>query len=318
MAVRRQKEATGLETETAAAREALIAKVARHIEVDTVQATEIPNFRLYRQTAPRDCSSGTYEPQLIVFLQGEKRINLSQRTYICSGSTFLLTSVDLPVTSQIVVASKEKPLYAILLRLDMAMVREILSQEDLPVRDSLPEARGMAVGLHTPELLNACSRLMDLLMTPEDIPFMSNLIQREIFYRILRGPQGQHLRAIATLGDQRQRTAKAIAWLKENYAKPLRVEDLASVAHMGVSTLHRHFRDITAMSPVQYQKQLRLHTARQKMLLNGMDAASAAFDVGYESASQFNREYRRFFGQPPMRDVKAIRENGTNAAEGQI
>jgi transcriptional regulator GlxA family with amidase domain len=145
----------------------------------------------------------------------------------------------------------------------------------------------------------------------EDIPFLSNLIQREIVYRLLRGPQGERLRAIATLGDQSHRTAKAIASLRANYTKPLRVEKLAAIARMGMSTLHHHFRALTAMSPLQYQKQLRLAAARERMLIEGLDAASAAFEVGYESASQFNREYKRFFGQPPMRDIKVRRLAGS-------
>ena len=165
----------------------------------------------------------------------------------------------------------------------------------------------MATGKTTAELLAACSRFVDLLNRPQDIPFLSGLIQREIIYRILRGPVGARLRAIATLGDQSHRTAKAIAWVKANYEKPLRVEDLAKLAGMGVSTLHHHFRALTAMSPLQYQKQLRLQAARGRMLIDGLDAASAAFEVGYESASQFNREYSRFFGQPPMRDIRILR-----------
>ena len=148
---------------------------------------------------------------------------------------------------------------------------------------------------------------MDLLDTPRDIPFLSGLIQREIIYRILRGAEGARLRAIATLGEQSHRTAKAIAWIGANYAKPLRVEDLAEIAGMGVSTLHHHFRALTALSPLQYRKQVRLQAARARMLMDGLDAASAAFEVGYESASQFNREYSRFFGQPPMRDVRTLR-----------
>jgi transcriptional regulator GlxA family with amidase domain len=139
------------------------------------------------------------------------------------------------------------------------------------------------------------------------LPNRFSLIQREIIYRILRGPEGARLRAIATLGDQSHRTAKAIAWIKANYAKPLRVEELAQIAGMGLSTLHHHFRALTAMSPLRYQKQLRLQAARGRMLVDGLDAASAAFEVGYESASQFNREYSRFFGQPPMRDIRTLR-----------
>jgi AraC-like DNA-binding protein len=146
-----------------------------------------------------------------------------------------------------------------------------------------------------------------LLDTPRDIPFLSGLIQRKIVFRILRGPEGARRRAIATLGDRSHRTAKAIAWIGANYAKPLRVEDLAQIAGMGLSTLHHHFRALTAMSPLQYQKHLRLQAARGRMLIDGLDAASAAFEVGYESASQFNREYSRLFGQPPIRDIRTLR-----------
>ena len=134
------------------------------------------------------------------------------------------------------------------------------------------------------------------------------MIQREIVYRILRTPQGERLRAIATTGDLSHRTARAIAWLRANYAKPLRIEELAEAARMGVSTLHHQFRALTAMSPLQYQKQLRLQTARQRMLMDGLDATSAAYEVGYESVSQFTREYSRLFGQPPMRDIKSLRD----------
>jgi transcriptional regulator GlxA family with amidase domain len=173
----------------------------------------------------------------------------------------------------------------------------------------------MAIGEATVEFLSPCCRLVDLVNTPQDIPFLSGLIQREIVYRILRGPEGARLRAIATLKDQSHRTAKAIAWIRANYAKPLRVEDLAEIAGMGVSTLHHHFRALTALSPLQYQKQLRLQAARGLMLLNGLDAASAAFEVGYESTSQFNREYSRFFGQPPMRDIRTLRAPGAPPLE---
>jgi transcriptional regulator GlxA family with amidase domain len=170
----------------------------------------------------------------------------------------------------------------------------------------------MTTGEVTMDLLSACCRLLDLLDTPEDIPFLSGLIQREMIYRILRGVEGARLRAIATLGEQSHRTAKAIAWLKSNYEKPLRVEDLAHMARMGVSTFHHHFRGMTAMSPVQYQKQLGLQAARARMLTDDLDASSAAIEAGYESVSQFNREYSRLFGQPPMRDVRALRSAGTS------
>lgn len=288
-------------------RSELVRKIAEHIQEAGEKATAMPGLTLYRRTEPASCNPAISEPSLTVFVQGRKRINLGGTVYLCDESTFLLTYVDVPVTSQIVAASEEIPLLSLRLGLDMQVVREILSRDEIPEPAVSPQARGIAVGKTTLELLSACSRLMDLLEAPEDIPFLSNTIEREIVYRLLRGPQGGRLRAIATAGAQSQRTAKAIAWLRANYTKPLRVEELATIARMGISTLHHHFRALTAMSPLQYQKQLRLHAARDRMLMDGLDAASAAFEVGYESASQFNREYKRFFGQPPMRDIKARR-----------
>jgi AraC-like DNA-binding protein len=288
----------------------LARKIAAHVHSAGEQATAIPGLTLYRRTAPTPCYPATYEPSLNVFVQGRKRINLGGTTYLCDESTFLLSSVDVPVVSQIVAASEQVPLLSLLLKLDMALVRDILSQEEFHALEGSSQARGIAIGKTTVDLLKPCSRLLDLLDTPEDIPFLSTLIQGEIVYRLLRGPQGQRLRAIATLGDQSHRTTKAIAWLRANYRKPLRVEELAEIARMGMSTLHHHFRALTAMSPLQYQKQLRLVAARERMLIEGLDAASAAFEVGYESASQFNREYKRFFGQPPVRDIKARRLAG--------
>ncbi|HEU5350410.1 MAG TPA: AraC family transcriptional regulator [Terracidiphilus sp.] len=270
-------------------------------------ATDIAGLRLFRRSEHTACASAAYEPTLVLFAQGRKRINLGKAAYVCDSSRFLLTSVDLPVVSQVIEATRETPLLGIVLQLDMTEVRSILGEEEFASATESSGPRGMAIGLSSAELLDACLRLVNLLKAPRDIPFLARMIEREIFYRLLRSPQGAHLRAIATLGEQSHRTAKAVSWLRMNYARPLRVEELAEMARMGVSTLHHHFRALTAMSPLQYQKQLRLHVARERMLNDGMDAASAAFEVGYESASQFNREYRRFFGQPPMRDVKVRR-----------
>ena len=272
--------------------------------------TPIPGLALYRRTRPTACTLATYEPSFTVFVQGRKRINLGGTVYLCDETSFLLSSIDVPAESQILQASEKVPMLSMFLRLDMPMVREVLSREDLPEPETNVQPRGLAVGETTVGLLSACARLLDLLDTPEDIPFLSHLILREIVYRILRTPQGKRLRAIATTGDLSHRTARAIAWLRANYARPLHIDELAAIARMGVSTLHHQFRGLTAMSPLQYQKQLRLQKARQRMLTDGIDATSAAYEVGYESVSQFNREYSRFFGQPPMRDIKSLRLSG--------
>ncbi len=293
----------------------LARKIALHMGSAENRATDIPGVTLHRRTAPTVPCSMTYEPCVTVMAQGRKRVELGRTTFTYGESQYLLTSLDLPIVSQIVEASEEAPCLAMSLKLEMPVIRELLSREEIQVSEPPSDTPAMATGEATPEFLSACCRLMDLLDTPQDIPFLSGLIQREIIYRILRGPEGARLRAIATLGDQSNRTAKAIAWVKANYPKPLRVEDLAQIAGMGVSTLHHHFRALTAMSPVQYQKQLRLQAARGRMLIDGLDAASAAFEVGYESASQFNREYSRFFGQPPMRDVRTLRSPGAPRLE---
>ncbi len=290
-------------------RKELTLKIAAQARTPGQHTTRVPGLALYRRTAPTTCYRATYEPSLTVFVQGRKRVDLGGTQYLCDGSSFLLSSIDVPAQSQIVEASEKVPLLAMHLRLDMPTVREVLSREDLPETETSVPGRGLAVGETTEGLLGACLRLIELLDTPDDIPFLSHLIEREIVYRILRTPQGERLRAIATAGGLSHRTARAMAWLRANYAKPLHMEQLAGLVRMGVSTLHHQFRALTAMSPLQYQKQLRLQAARQRMLMDGIDATSAAYEVGYESISQFSREYSRFFGQPPRRDIKALREN---------
>jgi AraC-like DNA-binding protein len=295
------------ETKVELARRELVSLIAANTPSAGEHATAIPGLVLFRRTAPTACFRAVYEPSLNIFAQGEKRVSLGDASYLCDGSSFLVSSIDVMAQSQVVEASKEVPLLSLLLRLEMPIVREILGSEELPESRFPAQRAGLALGKSTAGLLTACCRLIELLDTPEDIPFLSRLIQREIAYRILRTPQGERLRAIATTGDLSHRTAKAIAWLRSNYAKPLHMEELAEIARLGVSTLHHQFRALTSMSPLQYQKQLRLHAAKELMLTNGIDASTAAFEVGYESVSQFNREYGRLFGNPPMRDVKSMR-----------
>lgn len=272
--------------------------------------TAIPGVVLYHRDETTPCYRASYEPSLSIFVQGQKHIILGDFEYVCDSSSFLLSSIDVPAQSQIVEASEKTPLLVMFMRFDMPMVREVLSRDDLPEVKSDTHRQGLAVGETTVGLLGACNRMLDLLETQEDIPFLSPLLQREIIYRLLKTPQAGRLRAIATSGDLTQRTARAISWLRANFTKPLHVEELAETARMGVSTLHHQFRALTSMSPLQYQKMLRLQTARERMLMDGLDATTAAYEVGYESISQFSREYSRCFGLPPIRDIRALKSSG--------
>jgi hypothetical protein len=195
----------------------LARKIAGHAPKAGDYATAISALTLYRRTAPTACNPATYEPSLTVLVQGRKRINLGGTSCVCDESSFVLTSVDVPVVSQILRASKQEPLLSLRLALDMSVVRGTLSQQESPEPVVSSQTHGIAIGKTTDELLSACTRLMDLLDNPEDIPFFSNMIQREIVYRLLQCPQGHRLRAIATLGDQSNRTAKAIGWAESEF-----------------------------------------------------------------------------------------------------
>ncbi|RVU06457.1 AraC family transcriptional regulator [Novosphingobium umbonatum] len=266
--------------------------------------TPITGLSLYRRIAQTPCYRAIYDPSLTLFAQGAKAVNVGGVDYQGMAGRFLISSVDLPVQSQVIEASAEKPLLSMLLSIDSSMLREVIAQrEPQPVR---PVQGALALGQAPLSLIDACARLVGLLDCPQDIGFMAPLIQREIYYRLLQTPQAARLHAIASASDHSHRTARAIGWLRRNYDQPLRIEALADLASMGVSTLHHHFRAMTAMSPLQYQKQLRLQAAREKMI-GGLDATGAAYAVGYESVSQFNREYARLFGQPPLRDMRALK-----------
>lgn len=285
----------------------LVALLERCAHGEGRQETAVPRLSMYRATAPSNPAHGVYRPALVVVAQGAKRAVLGDEVYHYDEAHCLITAVDLPVVSQIVRASPEKPYLCFALELEPQRIAELIADRDVP--DAAPSAppRGMAVNLIDEALLDAVLRLARLLEAPRDIPVLAPLIEREILYRLLVGEQGARVRRIAANVGPARQIARAIDWLKQHFAEALRIEELAHSLHMSSSSLHHHFKAVTAMSPLQYQKQLRLHEARRLMLAELLDAASAARRVGYESASQFSREYSRFYGAPPVRDVAQIR-----------
>ena len=249
-----------------------------------------------------------YEPSICLVAQGAKRVLLGNDTFVYDAHHYLITSVHLPTIVQIIDASREKPYLGLRLKLDQREISQLMVDSNLPPPREQQSSRGMATGEVTLPLLTAFQRLIDLLAEQKDIPILAPIIQREIIYRLLVGDQGARLRQIASTGSQSHQIGLAIDWLKANFTRPLRIDDLAAQVRMSSSTFHHHFRSMTALSPLQFQKQLRLREARRLMLSEHMDAATAAFQVGYESPSQFCREYNRLFGAPPLRDITNLRQ----------
>src|SRR6185369_7034316 len=292
--------------------EALGKSIARWTENGEQHVTRVPGLSLYRRCEPTGPISGMYDPSICLVAQGAKRVLLGEDSFAYDARHYLITSVHLPTVVQIVEASPERPYLGLKLQLDQREISQLMVDSHLPPPRPQQSSRGMAVGEVTLALVTAFQRLVDLLAEEGDIPILAPIIQREIFYRLLVGDQGARLRQIASAGSQSNQIARAIEWLRDNFARPLRVDDLAAHVRMSTSTLHHHFRSMTALSPLQFQKQLRLQEARRLMLAEHLDAASAAFEVGYESPSQFNREYSRLFGAPPLRDITNLRQMATD------
>ncbi len=285
----------------------LIDLIARFAKEDGDHPTAIPGVSVHRRSGTGTKSCGAYKPSLALIAQGAKQVVLGDDIYRYGGADYLLTSIDLPVTTQIVEASEEKPYLSVTFGIDTTRIASLLERAGGGVPAST--ARGMTVSSVTAELEDAAIRLLKLLDRPDDIPALLPLIEQEIIYRLLTGPQSARLRQMAVTESQSHQISRACVWLKEHYALPLKIEDLASRVSMSVSSLHHHFKAITAMSPMQYQKQLRLQEARRLMLEDMLDAGSAGHQVGYESQSQFSREYARQFGEPPLRDVGRVRRS---------
>jgi AraC-like DNA-binding protein len=277
--------------------------IARFADSDGPHDTAIEGLRFHRYSHPTKPSCSSFGPALSFVAQGAKRVTLGAEKHDYDDDHYLLVSFDLPMFWEIRRATPQVPFLCLTLDLDLLGIRDLLSHADPLVPHEVPTERGLAVGRMTPALGDSLVRLARLLDVPRDIPVVAPLVQREVLYRLLVGEQGARLRHLIAPDSQSRHIARAINWLRANYTQALRVDDLARIAAMSVSTFHHHFKAITAMSPLQYQKQLRLQEARRLMLADRMDVASAGHRVGYESASQFSREYGRFFGAPPRRDL---------------
>ncbi|CRM32594.1 L-rhamnose operon regulatory protein RhaS [Pseudomonas sp. 37 R 15] len=267
----------------------------------------IPGLGFYRRERPAAPVVCMVEPSIVLVVQGKKQLWVGGEGYPYDTSRFLVTSLDIPANSEVLAASAEQPCLGLTFKLDLRMLAELIAQGDLPPTRERAMMKGVGIGSVTGGMLAAFARLVALLDEPEAIAVLAPLIQREIHYRLLQSDQAGRLRQICSVDGQGYRIAKAIDWLKLNFDSALRVEELAARVQMSAATFHHHFRQLTSMSPLQYQKWLRLNEARRLMLNEHQDVSSAAFKVGYESPSQFSREYSRLFGVPPRRDIAALR-----------
>jgi AraC-like DNA-binding protein len=288
----------------------LAARIERFAPHDGLHETPLPRLTLYRTCVTLPPSHTVYEPALCVLAQGRKHVLLGEERYVYDASNYLVVTQDLPMTGHVIEASPEAPYLSLRLTFDPAEIQELgrsLRLDHCEVEAARPTARGLFTGPICADLLDPVLRLVRLLDTPDDIATLGPLYSREILYRLMTSPEGWRLAQICQSEGRCKRIASAIAWLREHYAEPLRIESLARVAHMSPSSLHHHFKAVTAMSPLQYQKQLRLQEARRLLMTGSMDAATAGHRVGYESPSQFSREYSRLHGVPPARDLKRLR-----------
>lgn len=287
----------------------LAALLARHTDGkgNGVYKTDINKLEFTRESSPSTVIHGVYEPILAIVVQGKKEALLGEETYRYGAGQYLVVSVDLPLSGFVVEATPDKPYLGFKLNLDPAQLCDIIAQIKPGTRKKENSVRGLFVSNASAPLLDCAIRLTRLLDTPQDIPILAPMIIREIYYRLLMGEQGEAVRQIATSGSNMQRIAEVIKLIKADFTKPMRVEDLAAQVSMSVSSFHHHFKEVTSMSPLQYQKQLRLLEARRLMLAENSDAANAAYQVGYESPSQFSREYSRMFGAPPITDIQRLR-----------
>ena len=291
----------------------LAVAVARIAQFDGDFATAIPALTLHRRSVPSEPMHCIYGLGLGLPVQGRKQVLLGDEVFDFVPGNSLLTTVDLPVITHVTKASTAEPFLGLLLGLDAKAVLQLAGELDLPPLPRQLAYRPISLQVIDAGLADALTRMVRLLDEPDLVAALAPLVQREITIRLLNGPHGPHLRHVVAVGSPGQQIARSMAWLKINFQRPIQMDELAMRAHISPSTFDQHFRDISGMSPLQYQKQLRLQEARQLMLNESIDASIAGQRVGYESVSQFNREYSRLFGEPPQRDIRRLRADSSNA-----
>jgi AraC-like DNA-binding protein len=287
--------------------EELAVLLGRHSGAEALNDTAIPQLHCFKMSQPSAKIPVVYRPCLSLVVQGNREAELDGVTYKYAPAEFLVVSVDLPVTCQVTTATVEKPYLCLVLDIDPVQLSDLILQAEVKWTDGNDTGRGLFVGKADDLLADCAVRLAKLLDMPRDIPLLASLVIREIYYRLLMSPYGQAIAQIAIAGSVTQRIAQVIHMLKTDFSKPIRVEEMSAMANMSQSSFHFHFKAVTALSPVQYQKRMRLLEARRLMLLDGVDAANACYRVGYESSSQFSREYSRMFGAPPISDITSLR-----------
>ena len=288
--------------------EKLAALIAGQTDVDGAYGTAIPGLYLNRRSracSPRNTLSSAV---FCVVAQGSKSVLLDNQRYEYRAGEYLVLSLALPLVGEVMQATPEEPMLCLSMELDFGEISALLLETRISLRSPAPPRPGLHISALDHELMDALVRYMCLLKKPDQIQVMAPLLRREIYYRLLLAGQGGMLHRLAAENGQLQRITTGIEWLRKNARRPIRMEELAKVVNMSASTMHAWFKTVTGMSPLQFQKQLRLQEARQILLTETTDATTAAQRVGYESPSQFSREYRRLFGEPPLRDIERLRE----------
>ncbi|MEE4683512.1 AraC family transcriptional regulator [Pseudomonas alliivorans] len=295
--------------------EKLIDIIRRHARTDGLHTTPVAGVSLVRSGAPTVPMPVVYEPTLCLIVQGRKQVAAGTLSYVYDASTYLVASVDMPVMGSVIEASEALPYLCLVLDLDMTILSELaLRHPAISEPSDLPTA-GIELNATTPELLDAAARLAGLLDAPHDIEALAPLIIREMLYRLLSESGNGIVRQLARADSRLRQIAKAIAWMREHYRQGYRIDDIAELAGMSRSTFHAHFKAVTSMSPLEFRSQLRLQEARRLMVAEAVDAAGAGYQVGYESPSQFSRDYVRLFGLPPARDASRLRSAVEMSAE---